>query len=133
MYDNLDEVTASYRRCQSSGGFVDTFYEVFLAKSPEIADKFSMTDFERQKLMLRQSLLMMMSLNLELDQAREEIESLGKKHSRHGVDIPPRMYDLWLDSLCEAVQRHDSQYTPELREKWRESMRRGIDLMVSLY
>ena len=115
MQSDLDDVTASYHRCRARQTFVDDFYKIFLAKSPEIAAKFRNTDMERQKLMLRQSLLLMLSSNIRPDETREELERLAERHSRHGVDIPPAMYDSWLDALCEAVQRNDPEYTPALR------------------
>jgi hypothetical protein len=40
MFPNLDAVTASYYRCRSNEGFIDTFYEHFLAKSQEVSEKF---------------------------------------------------------------------------------------------
>jgi hypothetical protein len=42
-------VLESYHRCEVSGGFFDTFYETFFAKSPEIPPKFAKTDMEKQK------------------------------------------------------------------------------------
>ncbi len=133
MLSNLDAVTASYRRCRSNEGFIDTFYEHFLAKSPEVSEKFRGTDFARQKLMLRESLLAMLLFNLGSDLAREELEQLGERHSRHGVNIPSHLYDLWLDSLCEAVEQYDPEFTSELRDQWKQAMRPGIELMVARY
>ena len=133
MAIDLDEVTASYHRCRANDGFIDTFYDVFLSKSPEIAYKFRNTDFKRQKLMLRESLLMMLLFNLDADATREEAERLGIRHGRGGADIPPHMYRLWLDSLCEAVQIHDPEYQPDLDDMWRKAMQPGIDLIQSHY
>ena len=79
MLPNLDAVTASYRRCRSNEEFIDTFYEHFLAKSQEVSEKFRGTDFARQKLMLRQSLLAMLLFNLGSDLAREELELTCRK------------------------------------------------------
>lgn len=133
MLPALDEVTASYHRCRASDGFLDTFYDRFLAKSPDVAEKFRNTDFSRQKLMLRESLLSMLTFNLGSEEARQDLLRLAERHSRRGVDIPPHMYDLWLDALCEAVAEHDPEYTRELGDLWRASMRAGIDLLVSKY
>ena len=133
MLPNLDAVTASYRRCRSNEEFIDTFYEHFLAKSQEVSEKFRGTDFARQKLMLRQSLLAMLLFNLGSDLAREELERLGERHSRRGVNIPSHLYDLWLDALCEAVEQHDPEFTSELREQWQQAMRPGIELIVARY
>ena len=93
--EDVDAVIASYHRCMHGDGFVDTFYELFLAKDPEVAAKFRHTDFAHQKLMLRQSLLMMLMYNHNPDDVRDDMQRLAERHSRRGVDIPPHMYDLW--------------------------------------
>jgi len=49
------------------------------------------------------------------------------------VNIPPHLYDLWLDALCEAVEKHDPEFKPALVEKWRAAMRPGIKMIVSRY
>lgn len=133
MLPDLDAVTASYHRCRASDRFIDTFYEHFLAKSKEVAEKFRGTDFTRQKLMLRESLLMMLLFNRDNPEAVEELAQLAERHSRREIDIPPRFYSLWLDALCETVEKHDPEYEPTLNEKWREAMRPGIELLVSKY
>jgi len=132
-YLNLDAVTASYHRCRASEGFVDTFYEHFLAKSDDVVQKFKATDFARQKLLLRESLLAMLLLNLNSADARAELERLAERHSRRGLDIWPHLYALWLDALCEAIERHDPKFTPQLQDQWRAAMRPGIELLCSKY
>jgi len=133
MLPDLDAVTASYHRCRASDRFIETFYEHFLAKSKEVAEKFRGTDFTRQKFMLRESLLMMLLFNHDGPEAVEELERLAERHSRRGVDIPPHLYSLWLDALCEAVEKHDPEYKPTLNDKWRAAMRPGIELLMSKY
>ena len=133
MFPDLDPVTASYHRCRASVGFIDTFYAHFLAESREVADKFRRTDFARQKVMLRESLLAMLLFNLGSADARAELERLAERHSRRGVDIAPRLYELWLDALCEAVEEHDPVFTADLGNQWRAAMRPGIELLVARY
>ena len=125
----LDEVTASYHRCRTDDSFFDTFYDDFLAKSPVIAEKFRHTDFVHQKLMLRESLLEMLCFEQGMDGAREDIKLLGRRHK--DLRITPEMFAMWLDSLCEAIEKHDPNYTPQLAQKWREALRPGIELMIS--
>jgi len=38
-------VAASFERCESTGVFTETFYEIFLAKSDAIGAYFKNTDF----------------------------------------------------------------------------------------
>ncbi|MCA9247664.1 MAG: globin [Planctomycetales bacterium] len=133
MFPKLDLVTASYHRCRERDDFIDTFYNQFLATSREVADKFRGTDFKRQKLMLRESLLSMLLYNLGYEDAQEELEQLAERHSRREVDIAPNLYDLWLDSLVETISICDLEYTEELGQLWRAAMQPGIDLLISKY
>lgn len=131
--DDLDPVTASYHRCMHGEGFMDTFYDKFLEGSPEIQEKFRDTDFAHQKLMLRESLLLMIMYSLGQDSVRGELEQLAKRHDRNHVDIPPFMYEVWINALCFAVSKHDPKFTPEMERLWRAAMRPGIELMISFY
>jgi hemoglobin-like flavoprotein len=128
MTDESNELTASFYRCRRDGNFIDTFYELFLSKSPEIAQKFAQTDFKVQKLMLRQSLLEMICFARGMSGTREEIERLG--HSHRELKIKPDMYSMWLDALCDAIQKHDPEYTPELEQLWRQAMLKSINEMI---
>ena len=130
MAVQTNDLTASYYRCRHDDEFLDTFYDLFLAKSPEVAKKFANTDFEVQKLMLRQSLLQLLCFDRGISGAREEIERLGRRHK--DLNIKPEMYAMWLDALCEAIRVHDPQYTPELEQLWRDAMLKSIDLMIAV-
>ena len=57
MESQFAQIVASYHRARRTGQLFDTFYELFLAKSPEIPPMFARTDFPHQKLMLRESIL----------------------------------------------------------------------------
>jgi hemoglobin-like flavoprotein len=118
MAEQADELTASYYRCRRDDRFLDTFYEGFLSKSPAVAQMFAKTDFKLQKVMLCQSLLEMLCFDREMSGAREEIERLGLRHKE--LRVTPEMYAMWLDSLCEAIKKHDTNYTPALELLWRK-------------
>ena len=133
MDESFEKVLASYHRCEDSGGFFDTFYEIFFAKSPEIPPKFAHTDMEMQKQVVAASMLWMLRLQSGDEVARREIEKIGESHSRRAHNIRPELYALWLDALCKAIAKHDPQYTFELDTMWRDAMREGIDLIVSKY
>jgi hypothetical protein len=42
------------------------------------------------------------------------------------------MYSMWLDALCDAIEKHDPEYTPELNQVWRKAMRKSINEMISV-
>jgi truncated hemoglobin YjbI len=127
MNTSFDQVVASYHRARESGRLFDTFYELFVAKSPDIPPMFARTDFPHQKLMLRESILEML-LFAQTGSGREEIERLAERH--RGIGVTANHYALWLDSLCEALAHHDSEFTPALEQAWRSSMQKGIELML---
>ena len=56
MHEKYLAIKASYDRCVESEGFLETFYERFFAKSPEIPRRFARTDFKRQHQALRSAL-----------------------------------------------------------------------------
>jgi hemoglobin-like flavoprotein len=128
-----EQVLASYHRCEAAGGLFDSFYDIFFAKSPEIPPKFADTDMERQKQDVMASVLMALRLATGDAVAKGYILELAKSHSRRGHNIKPELYDLWLDSLSEALRKHDPRYTPELDSQWRHAMRPAIELMISTY
>ena len=126
---DIDPVVASYHRCREDEQFVETFYDLFMGMSDEVAKLFEHTDFKRQRLMLRESLLEMLCYSRGMDGVDEDIVKLAERHS--GLGIKPEMYAMWLDSLCDAVQKHDPEYTPAIGQQWRDAMQKGIDFLLS--
>jgi truncated hemoglobin YjbI len=126
MDASFEQVFASYHRARETGQLFDTFYDLLLRKSPEIPPMFARTDFPHQKLMLRESIIEMLSF-AQTGSGREEIERLGERHRQ--LQIKPRLYDLWLDALCEALAKHDPKFDPALESLWRTAMRKGIEVM----
>jgi hemoglobin-like flavoprotein len=129
MNTSFDQVVASYHRARRSDQLFDTFYRLFLGKSPEIPPMFARTDFPHQKLMLRESILEML-LFAQTACGRDEILRLAERHRQ--LNVKHAHYDLWLDALCEALSQHDAQFSPELEQLWRDSMGKGIALMTSV-
>jgi hemoglobin-like flavoprotein len=128
MDNPFDQVVASYHRARQSGQLFDTFYDLFLAKSPDIPPLFARTDFPHQKLMLRESILEMLMF-AQTESNRAEIERLAERHRQ--VNVKKHHYDLWMDALCEALAKHDPKFTPELERMWRDLMRNGIGVMIA--
>lgn len=126
-------VKASYNRCCKSGDFFGTFYGIFLAKSPDVEAKFANTDFRKQKPLIKASVSMMIRLGTEDSKARQAIEKVGTTHSKTQLDIEPKLYDLWLESLCETAAKHDSEWDKKLESIWRERMKEGIKIITSRY
>ncbi|PAU61783.1 globin [Pseudomonas indica] len=126
-----DRVMQSYGRCCASPAFFDTFYEIFLASSPQVREKFANTDMSQQKLLLRQGILNLVLYARGMPDSK--LRALGESHSRERMDIRPELYDLWLDSLLGAIGRHDPECDAETRDAWREVLVKGINLIKSFY
>jgi len=126
MNTPFEQVIASYHRARETGQLFDTFYRIFLGKSPDIPPMFARTDFPHQKLMLRESILEML-LFAQTGSGQAEIQRLGERHRE--LHVKPVHYQHWLDALCEALAVHDPEFSPELEQMWRTAMAKGIALM----
>ncbi len=130
---DIEVFNDSLERCTRSSGFLDRFYELFLASSDEVAEKFRHTDFRKQKRALRISLYLMMSVTEGKPEGDAHLERIARLHSKADRDIPPKLYDLWLDSLVLAVKEFDPLFGEETEKAWRRIMRPGIEFMKSKY
>lgn len=128
-----DEVYRSFQRCEATGDFADTFYSAFLNSSPEIAPHFAKTDFARQRKLLRDSVHLMVSRDIADSEMRALVDQLGEAHSRANRNVLPRLYELWLDSICETVKALDPEWTAELEAHWRVRMRSGMQIIMAAY
>jgi hemoglobin-like flavoprotein len=125
---------ASLERCNSSTAFAERFYELFLARSQKVAQKFASTDFEKQKIAFQRSLDLMLKAARDGREAMEQyLGPLAEQHSSRQLDIGAELYDEWLDSLLAAVREFDPQYNDEIRDAWEEAMMIGIAFMLSRY
>ena len=112
--------------------FLSRFYEIFLAESPEIRARFDNTDMERQREMLAQSLHEM----VDFATSRVASDRLGRvadRHSRRQRDIPPELYEVWLDSLIRTVREMDPLFCEEIELAWRVVLAPGIAYMTFRY
>ncbi len=66
----------------------------------------------------------MLCFDRRMSGTREEIERLGLRHKE--LCVRPEMYTMWLDSRCEAIKKHDPNYTLALEQLWREAMLKSI-------
>ncbi len=123
----------SLERCKSTSGFLGRFYELFLASSEEVSEKFKHTDFRKQKRALMTSLYMMMLVTEGRAEGDAYLERIAKVHSKSQMDIKPKLYELWLDCLIQAVREFDPLFNEETERAWRNIMRPGIEFMKSRY
>ena len=133
MAMGVQDVQASFGRCGLNPDFLDAFYKNFLATSPEISTLFKNTDFKKQKKMLQMSLNMLLTYSMGTGVVDGYMQQLSEKHSRRELNIDPRHYSSWLNSLMKTVKQYDAKFTPELEQAWRASLNKGIELMRAKY
>ena len=130
----LETFSESLARCNSNPAFVERFYEIFLASSPKVAEKFAHTDFVRQKAALRASLdAMLLSAKDPKTSPQQYLRDLADRHSSRQLNIGAELYDLWLDSLLAAVNEFDPENSPVVQEAWEKTMMVGISYLLSRY
>lgn len=136
MKDYLVFFRESYDRIAASASeqdeFLDAFYETFIARSGEIAQKFALTDMQRQREMLLQSLQQMVEFSVQR-KASEALRRTAERHSALQLDIDPGLYDTWLDSLVDAVKLFDPRFSEEIELAWRVVLAPGVAYMKFRY
>lgn len=136
MKDYLEFFATSLERVagtrRDERAFLGRFYEIFMATSPEVAARFADTDMARQRRMLGRSLEEMMNFSSERA-ATERLRRIAVRHSRRERDIPPALYDLWLDSLVATVREFDPRFNDEIELAWRVVLAPGIAYMKFQY
>jgi len=132
MTNYMQVFEESYERIkegrQDEKTFYLRFYNVFTAGSQEVADKFAGADLDKQAMLLRNSFRHMLSFFLNKGSS-DYLEELAERHSTRGVDIAPRLYDIWLDSLMEVVAEFDPDFSDEIELAWRVVLAPGVAFM----
>jgi len=134
MVSKYDDLQASYGRCLRAGGFIERFYEIFLASHPAIAPMFAKTDFTQQRLALRRGISLALSYAAGMTMVTRSIDGMADVHSRKGrTPVPPSLYVYWLDSLIAAIREKDPEVNEPMLARWRTAMQVVIDRFTSHY
>ncbi len=117
----------SYLRCVVSDqdAFFKRFYELFTAADPDISRIFAETDMERQLSLLQESLLYMIHF-ANSKTASIRMQRIATYHGSNEMNVPPHLFDLWLDCLVSTVRERDAQFEPQVEVAWRVFLAPGI-------
>ncbi len=121
----------SLARCLTSHGFLDRFYELFLSSSDEVALKFKDTDFARHKRMLEDSLSLMTNVSGAPSEDLAYQDRVAHRHGLDVLDIGPELYELWRESLLQAVREFDGHFDANIERAWRNVLAEGVEYMQS--
>jgi len=120
------------RRTSEEREFFDAFYDRFIAADPEVAAKFKGVDMEAQKTLLRQSLIHLLHLS-NTKRIPGGMLEIARRHDRRHADIPPRLYQIWLESLIQTVRETDPQCNADVELAWRMICAQGITYMTFMH
>jgi len=123
----------SVNRCLASEAFIPTFYERFLNASEEIKEKFRFTDFEKQNKMLARSLEICAGATAGEAKALAEIAERATTHDRFHLNIEPRFYDIWLETVIATAGDFDDHWNDTFEGAWRTILGHVVQHMIRKY
>ncbi|BES69424.1 globin [Marinobacter nanhaiticus D15-8W] len=126
-----DIVFQSYGRCCNNEIFFIDFYDRFMSSSPAIFERFRETDMKQQRHLLRNGIMQLVLYSRGMSDAK--LRSLGKSHDRHGYNIRPEWYELWIEALIATLREHDPVFSPEVETAWRRAIAPGVELIRGAY
>lgn len=127
--EDVELFNDSLERCTEHPQFLARFYEIFLASSPDVADKFKHTNFNRQRRMLKSSLYLLIFASEGKPEGLSHLDRMAEVHGKGHLDIPEFMYELWMESLLKAVREFDVAFSPRVEQAWRNMLLEGIEHM----
>lgn len=125
---DVEKFDLSLSRALENDAFLDAFYDNFIGAGDHVAHFFTNSDMPRQKRKLRKSLENMARLIDGVPGYSMYISHLARVHHRY--NIPPELYELWLDTLIQALYQSDPEFNEECEGVWRRVMKTGIDIMM---
>ena len=126
-------VESSYARCLNKNGFLNRFYEIFMASHPDVKSRFAHTDFSAQIKLLRHGLMSVFMFAENNPIGQKALTRIRGTHRRTKLNIAPILYQYWADSLVKTVSEFDGQFNAELERSWRQVIQPAIDYIRSGY
>ena len=127
----VESARASFERCCRSKDFLPSFYSNFFARCPVIKPMFERTDFTRQHRLLQHALGLLLAFPQQSD--TELLRRVADRHSQNDLDVDPKHYECFVDSLIETVRSIDHQFSAEVESAWRTVVAPGIAFMKGRY
>ena len=126
-------VESSYARCLNKNGFLNRFYDIFMASHPDVKPHFAHTDLSTQIQLLRHGLMSVFMFTENNPIGQKALTRIRDTHKRTKLNIAPTLYQHWTDSLIKAVSEFDGQFNAELERSWRQVIQPATDYIKSGY
>ena len=124
----VELANASYARCQKTPEFFRAFYNRFLASDPTIPPYFATTRFDKQEKLLQHGLSMLLIFAKRANP--HLLNRLVERHGPDGMNIPARLYPIFVDSLLATVQEFDGDCDAAVLAAWRDALSPGVALIM---
>ncbi|OMH30802.1 globin [Motiliproteus sp. MSK22-1] len=109
-------------------GFFETFYQRFVVADEKVSELFKNTDMARQQKLLESSVYFLRDF-YTTSYADDVLQKIAILHSKRVLDIPPALYDLWLEVLLSTVSDFDPLFDENIELAWRLVLSAGITFM----
>lgn len=129
MMNYHESFNDSYERCNRNPQFFHLFYDIFRGKGEkyrQVLDRIENIDNQIQ--MLNASIILIFMAPTS-EQARMSVRQFGKRHGPKGIGVDLEDYDVWFESLLEAVKLCDSEYSEETEKVWTQYFALGMQIM----
>ena len=130
---DAEVVRASFGRAINNCDLIGVFYDKFLASDPKIGPMFSGTNMQSQKKLLEQSISLAIMFAEGMPLGAQAMRRLGKSHSRQQMNIDPRLYPNWMDSLLAALAEADPEFSHVEKSAWEPVLRSVIAEFTRAY
>jgi hemoglobin-like flavoprotein len=117
----------SLLRVSATDGFLDGFYDHFMAQSDEIAAFFLNRDMSQLKKKLRDTLQTVADTVDDKPGLHLYIELLGRIHQR--LKVERRHFTMWQAALVDTVAMYDDRYDKQVERAWNRVIGHVIDLL----
>lgn len=127
---------ASFDRCTTMPDFLSGFYRRFFEVCPEAKPLFAKTDFVRQVTLLRNAIGLLLIAPFFANEGATGPTLLAKvaeRHDRRHLNIEPRFYPPFVESLLRTIKETDPEFSPEIESAWRMAIVKGVAYMQSHY
>ncbi len=108
--------------------FFIRFYKNFIMASSEVEEKFSQTDMSKQNSMLYFSFMNMLEYSITRQETPRLVE-IANIHSKKHHNIPPHLYEHWLNALILTVNETFPDTTKSTIDAWIKTFQPGIEYM----
>jgi hemoglobin-like flavoprotein len=105
--------------------FFARFYEHFLA-TPEVAEMFADTDLPQQQLMLKKSVLHLVTY-YAAGTLTPDLQRLAERHQQ--LEVAPELLDVWMRALLATLREFDSEVCEVTELAWCWAMAPGLAYM----